>query len=247
MGGVQGSCLSNHVPHKLSHWRLYFRKILAGNESVSVFKVKGVGAFRMNDDAGPRPMKVSLSNDLDRELLLSCKRNSAGIKRLFYDETYLVILVPQKWFLFTCARISGFQSLMPQRSDMPSTPLFYRHNVCFFHWHFEYSRSTNIACRTACSHQKLIRNQHKLISKILFNVQLLFLVRTSFVTATRVDHNIQYLYKNERKLDLCRWNRLALMQPLHHWLIQHCKLMFHNYFDICKKTNRHVLFLHDEL
>ncbi len=83
MGGVQGSCLSNHVPHEISHWRLYFSKTLAGNESVSVFKVKGVGAIRMNDDAGARPMKEILSNDLDRELLLSCRRkfsrNSAAI------------------------------------------------------------------------------------------------------------------------------------------------------------------------
>ncbi len=65
---------STRVEHDISKLRLYFSKILAEDESVSVCKAYGVGPVGTNGDNRPRPLKVILSSDQDLKLLLSRKR-----------------------------------------------------------------------------------------------------------------------------------------------------------------------------
>ncbi len=65
---------SIRVEHDISKLRLYFRKILAEDESVSVCKAYRVGPVVTNGGNRPRPLKVILSSEHDLKLLLSRKR-----------------------------------------------------------------------------------------------------------------------------------------------------------------------------
>ncbi len=65
---------STRVEHDISKLRMYFRKILAEDESVSVCKAYRVGPVGTNGDSRPRPLKVILISEQDLTLLLSCKR-----------------------------------------------------------------------------------------------------------------------------------------------------------------------------
>ncbi len=62
---------STRVENDISKLRLYFSKVLAEDESVSVCKAYRVGPMGTNDDSRPRPLKVILSSEQDLKLLLS--------------------------------------------------------------------------------------------------------------------------------------------------------------------------------
>ncbi len=65
---------STQVEHNISKLRMYFSRIFAEDESVSVCKIYRVGPVGNNGDNRPRPLKVILSSEQDLKLLLSRKR-----------------------------------------------------------------------------------------------------------------------------------------------------------------------------
>ncbi len=61
-----GPSPSSLVAHEISKLRLYFKKKLAEDETVSVCNTFRVGAMGTNDDSRPHPLKVMLSRELSR-------------------------------------------------------------------------------------------------------------------------------------------------------------------------------------
>ncbi len=77
---------SSRVQHVISKFRLYFSKILAEDESLSVCRASCVGAMGTNNDSRPRPLKVILSSEQDLELSLSRKRKLASLGLTFFSQ-----------------------------------------------------------------------------------------------------------------------------------------------------------------
>ncbi len=68
---------------------MYFTKILAKDESVSVFKAYRVGPMGTNGYCRPRPLKVILSGEQDLKLLLSRKRKLVSFApNIYFHRNY---------------------------------------------------------------------------------------------------------------------------------------------------------------
>ncbi len=79
---------STRVEYNISKLRLYFSKILAEDESVSVCKAYRVDPMGTNGDSSPRPLNVILSSEHDLRFLLSRKRNLASfVPNIFFTGT----------------------------------------------------------------------------------------------------------------------------------------------------------------